>query len=139
MREALRAGNKPRLGVLRMALAAVKQREVDTRETLGDDAVERLLEKMIKQGRDALEQYRRGGREDLVAKEAYEIEVLGEYLPEPLDDDQIEALVEEAITASGATSIKDMGRVMAWIKSRAAGRADMAGVGARVKARLSAG
>lgn len=139
MREALRAGDKPRLGVLRMALAAVKQREVDTRETLDDDAVERLLEKMIKQDRDALEQYRRGGREDLVAKEAYEIEVLGEYLPEPLDDAQIDALVEEAIAASGATGIKDMGRVMARIKSRAAGRVDMAGVGARVKARLSTG
>lgn len=139
MRDALRAGDKPRLGVLRMALAAVKQREVDTRQTQGDDAVQRLLEKMIKQGRDAQDQYRQGGREDLAAKEAYEIDVLGQYLPEPLSETEIETLISEAVSESGAAGIKDMGKVMARIKSRAAGRADMASIGAQVKARLNSG
>jgi uncharacterized protein YqeY len=139
MRNALRAGDKPRLGVLRMALAAVKQREVDTRETQDDDAVQRVLEKLIKQGRDSLEQYRQGGREDLAAKEAYEIGVLEEYLPEPLGEAELGALIDAAIRDTGAASIKDMGKVMAQIKSRAAGRADMAAVGALVKSRLNAG
>lgn len=139
MRNALRAGDKPRLGALRMALAAIKQREVDTRETQDDDAVQRVLEKLIKQGRDSLEQYRQGGREDLAAKEAYEIGVLEEYLPEPLGETELSALIDAAIRDTGAASIKDMGKVMAQIKSRAAGRADMAAVGALVKSRLNAG
>lgn len=136
MRAALKSGDKQRLGVLRMALAAVGQREVDTRETLDDAEVERVLEKMIKQGRESLEQYRQGGREDLAAKEAYEIEVLSSYLPEPLDERELQSVIDEAIAESGATSPKDMGRVMALIKTKAQGRVDMKAVSARVRAAL---
>jgi uncharacterized protein YqeY len=139
MRAALRRGDKARLAALRLALAAVKQREVDTREPQDDAAVQAVLRKLIKQGRDSAEQYRRGGREDLAAKEAYETDVLDEYLPEPLDEAQIDALIEEAISTSGAASVKDMGKVMSLIKSRAAGRVDMAAVGARVRSRLQPG
>jgi uncharacterized protein YqeY len=139
MRAALRRGDKARLAALRLALAAVKQREVDTREPQDDAAVQAVLRKLIKQGRDSAEQYRHGGREDLAAKEAYETDVLDEYLPEPLDEAQIDALIEEAISTSGAASVKDMGKVMSLIKSRAAGRVDMAAVGARVRSRLQPG
>ena len=139
MKDALRAGDKERLSVLRMALAAVKQREVDSRETLTDEAVTALIEKMIKQGRDALQQFEAAGRAELAAKEAAEIAILQSYLPEPLDPAALDALIAEAIAATGATSMKDMGRVMALIKDRAAGRVDMATVNVRVRAALTGG
>jgi uncharacterized protein YqeY len=135
---ALRAGERARLSVLRMAMAAIQQREVDGRLTLADDGIQAVLEKMVKQRNEAIEQFRSGGREDLAAKESAEIEVLKEYLPEPMDPEEAERLVEDVIHSLGASSPKDMGRVMAELKSRAAGRVDLAELSKRVRTRLSA-
>ena len=137
MKQALKAGDKPRLSVIRMALAAVKQREVDDRAELDDTQIIGIVEKMIKQRRESATQYRSGNREDLASKEEAEVEVLAGYLPEPLSDAEIDALIDEAIAAAGAESMRDMGRVMGQIKAAAQGRADMGNVSARVKARLS--
>ena len=138
MQAALRSGDKPRLGALRMALAAITQREVDTRETLGDDAVETVLERMIKQGRDAASQFRKAGRTDLADKEDAEIEILATYLPEALSTSELTALIGEVVSATGASSMRDMGKVMGEIKQRAAGRVDMSAVNIQVRALLSA-
>ena len=137
MQAAMKAGDKARLSVVRMALAGIKQREVDTRRPLDDAGVTAVIERMIKQARDSVEQYRDGGRGDLVAKEEAEIAILETYLPRQLDDDELEALVAEAIDAAGATGPKDIGKVMAEIKARAAGRVDMSEVSARVRAALA--
>jgi uncharacterized protein YqeY len=137
MKNAMRSGDKDRLATLRMILAAIKQREVDERTQLDDSQVVAVLEKMVKQRRESIAQFQSGGREDLVAKESAEVAVLQSYLPEQLSDAEIEALIAEAIAATGATSVKDMGKVMGIVKSKAQGRADMGAVSARVKARLS--
>ncbi len=137
MQDALRAGDKSRLGVLRMAVAAIKQREVDSRRPLDDAGVLAVLEKMVKQGRDSIAQYQAGAREDLAAREAAEIEILQTYLPESLSDDELDELVAQIIDETGATSIKDTGRVMAALKSRAAGRVDMGDASRRVRAALA--
>jgi uncharacterized protein YqeY len=137
MQTALKAGDKARLSVLRMALAGVKQREVDTRRPLDDAGVQTVIERMIKQGRDALAQFRDGGRQDLVAKEEAELAVLATYLPKPLDDNELDALIAEAIEPSMASSTKDLGKVMAVIKTKAAGRVDMGAISARVRAMLT--
>ena len=137
MQAAMKAGDKPRLSVLRMALAGVKQREVDTRRPLDDAGVTSVLERMIKQGRDSVSQYRDGGREDLASKEEYEIKVLQGYLPQPLSDSELDALIAEAIDAANAQGVKDLGKVMGIIKTRAAGRVDMSTVGPRVRAMLT--
>ncbi|MGI9257504.1 MAG: GatB/YqeY domain-containing protein [Gammaproteobacteria bacterium] len=134
--DALRAGDKERLSVLRLAMAAIKQREVDSRENLNDDGITGLLEKMVKQRNDSITQFRQGNRDDLVAKEEAEVEVLKEYLPEQLDEAETLALVDEVISATGASSPKDMGRVMGELKARAAGQIDMGQVSGLVKARL---
>jgi uncharacterized protein YqeY len=134
MQAALRAGDKARLSVLRMALAGVKQREVDTRRPLDDAGVQAVIERMIKQGRDSATQYGKGGRADLVAKEEAEIKVLQTYLPQPLTDSELDNLIAEVLEATGASSLKDLGRVMGEIKTRAAGRVDMSEVSARVRA-----
>jgi uncharacterized protein len=136
MKQAMRSGDKARLGTIRMALAAIQQREVDERVELDDTAVLAVIEKMIKQRRESVDQYRAGGREDLAAKEAAEIELLSGYLPEPLDDAELAAMIDAAVAETGATSMKDMGRVIAQLRAQAQGRADMAVVSARVKARL---
>jgi uncharacterized protein len=136
MKAAMRSGDKARLGTIRMALAAIQQREVDERVELDDAAVLAVIEKMIKQRRESVEQYRAGAREDLAAKEAAEIELLSGYLPEPLGDAELASLIDAAIAETGATSMKDMGRVIAQLRAQAQGRADMAVVSARVKARL---
>jgi uncharacterized protein YqeY len=136
MKSAMRAGEKERLAAIRLALAAIKQREIDERITLDDGQVLVVLEKMIKQRREAITQFASGGRADLVAKETAEITVLQGYLPAPLSEAQIDALIAEAIAASGAASIKDMGKVMAVVKPKAQGRADMGAVSARIKQRL---
>ena len=136
MKSAMRAGDKERLATIRLALAAIKQREVDERITLDDPQVLAVLEKMIKQRREAIVQFQSGGRADLVAKETAEIAVLQGYLPTPFSDAEIEALIGEAIAATGAASIKDMGKVMAAVKPKALGRADMGAVSARIKQRL---
>jgi uncharacterized protein len=137
MQAALKGGDRARLSVLRMALAGVKQREVDTRRPLDDAGVQAVIERMIKQGKDSASQYRDGGRDDLVAKEEAEIRVLQTYLPQPLSDGEVDSLIAEVLDATGATSAKDLGRVMAEIKSRAAGRIDMGAVSARVRASLT--
>ncbi|MDH3419124.1 MAG: GatB/YqeY domain-containing protein [Gammaproteobacteria bacterium] len=139
VKAALKAGDRARLGVLRMVMAAIKQREVDSRETLDDGTVLGILEKMVKQRQDAIIQFERGGRNDLVTKETAEIDVIRTYLPEPLDEAALTTLIEAAITDTGATAPSDMGRVMAEIKKNAAGRADMGQVSQLVRARLTAG
>jgi len=138
VKAALKAGNKTRLGVLRMVMAAIKQREVDSRESLDEANVLGVLEKMVKMRQDAAAQFELGGRGDLVAKETAEIEIIREYLPQPLDDAALTALIEAVITATGAAGPRDMGRVMSELKERAAGRIDMGAVSQRVRDRLSA-
>jgi uncharacterized protein len=136
MQAALKAGDKARLSVLRMALAGVKQREVDTRRPLDDAGIQAVIERMIKQGRDSVSQYRDGGRQDLVAKEEAEIQVLQSYLPQQLTDGELDALIAECIDAAGARSLKDLGKVMGVVKTKAQGRVDMSQVSARVRAAL---
>ena len=137
MKAAMRSGDKDRLGTIRLIMAAVKQREVDERITLDDTQLLAVLEKMGKQRRESIAQFQAGGRADLVAKENAELTIINAYMPARLADDELDALINQAISETGASSIKDMGKVMAIIKSKAQGRADMAAVGARIKARLS--
>jgi len=137
MKAAMRSGDKERLGTIRLIMAAVKQREIDERITLDDAQLLGVLEKMAKQRRESMAQFQAGGRADLVAKEAAELAIITAYLPAALTDAELDTLIADAIGVTGATSIKDMGKVMGIIKTRAQGRADMAAVGARIKARLS--
>jgi uncharacterized protein YqeY len=136
MKAAMRSGEKERLGLIRMITSAIKQREVDERITLDDTQVLSVLEKMIKQRKESLVQFKAGNRQDLVDKESAEITLLQGYMPAALSGAEIDALISEAVAASGAASIKDMGKVMAIIKAKAQGRADMAAVGAKIKAKL---
>ena len=138
MKSALKSGAKDRLKVLRLILAAIKQVEVDTRAALDDAGVLSVIDKMVKQRKDSVEQFTQGGREDLAAIERAEIEVLETYLPDKMDDNELDALIDEVIASTGAETIRDMGKVMGAIKGQAAGRADMGAVGAKVKARLGA-
>jgi len=138
MKSAMKAGDKDRLKTVRLIMAAIKQVEVDQRIEIDDAGVLSVLEKMVKQRRDSVEQFERGGRDDLAAIEKAEIEVLETYLPEQLSADEITALVDEIIAATGAEGMRDMGKVMGQIKARAAGRADMGAVSATVKERLGA-
>jgi len=138
VKAAMRAGDKERLGALRMISAGIKQVEVDERRELADDDVIAILSKMVKQRREALEAYEQAGREDLAAREKSEIDVISEFLPQPLSDAEIDQLIDEAIAQSGASSIKDMGKVMAGLKPKVQGRADLGQISARVKARLGA-
>ena len=139
MKTAMRSGDKERLGHIRMLQAAIKQREVDERIMLDDTQVMAVLEKMIKQRREAITQFEAGGRADLAAKEATEITLLQTYLPEQLSAAELEALVAAAIAETGAATIKAMGKVMGLVKGRAAGRADMGAVGALIKSKLAPG
>ena len=132
----MRSGEKERLGVIRMITSAIKQREVDERIALDDTQVLSVLEKMIKQRKESLVQFQAGNRQDLVDKEAAEITLLQGYLPSQLSDTEIETLIADAVAATGAASIKDMGKVMAIIKGKAQGRADLGAVGAKIKAKL---
>lgn len=138
MKSAMKAGEKDRLKVVRLILAAIKQIEVDTRESLDDAAVLSVITKMVKQRRDSIEQFDKGGRADLSAIEAAEIEELKGYLPEALSADDLAAMVDEIIQATGAAGMQDMGKVMGQIKAKVAGRADMGAVSATVKERLAA-
>jgi uncharacterized protein len=138
MKTAMRARDARRLNAIRLLLAAIKQREVDERREMGDADVIAVIEKMIKQRRDSIEQYQKGGRQDLVEIEQFELSVLQAYMPQALSDAEIEAAVVAAVQASGAGSIADMGKVMAVLKPQLAGRADMGRVSALVKSRLSA-
>ena len=132
----MKAREQEKLAALRLMLAAVKQREVDERITLDDAAVVAVVEKMIKQRKDSIAQYEKASRQDLADKEKFEISVIESYLPQQLSQAEIETIVGDAIAATGAKSAADMGKVMGVVKSKAAGRADMAAVGARVKAVL---
>jgi len=136
MKTAMRAADKERLGTVRLLLAAIKQREVDERITLDDGQVVAVIEKMIKQRREAIGQFESGGRSDLVAKETAEIGVLQGYLPAQLTTAEVDALITEAIAATGAASIKDMGKVMGFVKPKAQGRTDMGALSARIKQKL---
>jgi hypothetical protein len=136
MKTAMRAGDKDRLAIVRLILSGIKQREVDERIQLDDAQVLAVLEKMVKQRRESIAQFESGGRADLVAKETAELNALTAYLPAALSEADLEALIAESVAAVGATSIKDMGKVMNLVKSKAAGRADMGAVGAKIKARL---
>jgi len=132
----MRSGEKERLGVIRMITSAIKQREVDERITLDDTQVLAVLEKMIKQRKESLAQFQAGNRPDLVDKESREITLLQSYMPTQLSDAEVDSLIDEAIAATGAASIKDMGKVMGIIKGKAQGRADLGQVGAKIKAKL---
>ena len=136
MKAAMKGGEKDRLQVIRLANAAIKQREVDERIELDDAQVLAVLEKMVKQRRDSVQQYEAANREDLAAVERYEISVIQGYLPQPLDAAQIDALVAAAIAESGAAGPQDMGKVIALLKPQLAGRADMGKVSGLVKQAL---
>jgi uncharacterized protein YqeY len=137
MKTAMRGGDKHRLGVIRLVLAAIKQREVDERIELDDAQTLAVLEKMLKQRKDSVTQYVAGNREDLAEVERAEMTVIEAYLPAQLDDAELDALIAAAIAATGASSPRDMGKVVAVVKEKAAGRADMGKVSALIKAKLA--
>jgi len=137
MKEAMRAKDKERLGVIRLALAAIKQKEIDERITLDDTAILAVLDKMIKQRRESIRQYRDANREDLAEKEEFEINVLQDYMPTALTDDELKKIIDHAIKECGATSVKDMGKLMALLKPQVQGRADMSAVSKIIKESLS--
>ena len=136
MKAAMRAKDSERLGTIRMVTAAIKQREVDERVQLDDTQVLAVLEKMIKMRKESIAQFLSGGREDLAAKEHKEIELLQAYLPAQLSEAELDALIDDAVARSGATSIKEMGKAMAILKQNAQGRADMGVASAKLKAKL---
>ena len=136
MKSAMRASDKERLSTIRMVQAAIKQREVDERIALDDAQVLAVLEKMVKQRRESIAAFEQGGRADLADKEKAEIQILTAYLPEQLTEAEVDALIQAAIAETGAASMKDMGKVMGAVKAKAAGRADMGAVSARIKAAL---
>lgn len=136
---AMKAGEKPRLATLRLASAAIKQKEVDERIVLDETATVTVLDKMLKQRRESIAQYGKAGRDDLVAQEQSEIDLLQTYMPAALSDDEITGIIDSAIAKTGANSIKDMGKVMGLVKPGVQGRADMASVSQQIKQRLNAG
>lgn len=137
VKSAMRAQEKQRLGVLRLISAAIKQREVDERIQLDDTQVIVVLDKMLKQRRDSVAQFKQANRQDLVDKESFEIEVIQSYLPQPLSESELTDLIEKAITEVGAKSVKDLGQVMGLLKPQVQGRADMKVVSQQLKQRLS--
>ncbi|MDX1513011.1 MAG: GatB/YqeY domain-containing protein [Gammaproteobacteria bacterium] len=138
VKTAMRARDRARLGTLRLIMAAIKQKEVDDRSTLDDGAVLNVLEKMVKQRRDSIEQYTNAGRQELADQEAFEIQVIQGYMPAQLSESELEQMIDEVIEETGASSMKDMGRVMGTLKPRIQGRADMGAASQRVKTRLGA-
>jgi hypothetical protein len=137
MKTAMKSGDKERLAVIRLIMSAMKQVEVDERTELDDNRVLGILDKMVKQRRESISQFNAGGREDLAAREQAEIDVISDFLPQALSDDEIEAIINKAISDSGATSMKDMGKVMGMIKPQITGRADMGAVSGKIKSLLS--
>ena len=137
MKTAMKAGDKDRLGVIRMVMAAIKQVEVDTREEVDEAAALTIVEKQVKQRKESARQYRDANRPELAEKEEAEIEVLAAYLPEQLSDAELSALIDEIVIATGASGIKDMGKIMGQLKARAQGRVDMTAAGALVRSRIS--
>lgn len=136
VKSAMKAGDKDRLKVLRLITAAIKQVEVDERIDVDDAGVLVILNKMVKQRRDSITQFTAGNRQDLADIESSEIDIVAHYLPEQLSDTELDALITDAIAATGAATIRDMGKVMGVVKSKASGRADMGAVGSKVKALL---
>lgn len=134
---AMKAKDKPRLGTIRLALSAIKQREVDEKITLSDEDILAVLTKMVKQRRDSVSQYESAGRQDLADVEKAEITVLEEFMPQPLSEEEVSALLESAIAESGAAGMQDMGKVMGVLKPKIQGRADMGKVSGLVRAKLS--
>lgn len=134
----MRARDRDRISALRMVSAAIKQVEVDSRAELDDAGVTAVIDKMAKQRRESLEQYEKAGREDLAAQERFELELLADYLPEPLSDAEIARLVDEAVEATGATGMQDMGKVMGLLKPQVQGRTDMKALSGLVRERLNA-
>ncbi len=137
MKTAMKAGDKPRLGVIRLILAAVKQREVDERIELDDSQVLAVLDKMVKQRRDSITQFSAAGRQDLADQEQFELEVIQGYLPAALSEAELSALLESALAETGAAAMSDMGKVMAVLRPQLQGRADMGAVSTLVKRRLA--
>ncbi len=137
MKTAMKSGEKDRLGVIRLILAAIKQREVDERIVLDDTQVLGVIEKMIKQRRDSITQFRAAAREDLATKEEYEVGVLQAYMPAQRGEAEIDAIIAQAIAESGATSAKDMGKVIGLVRPQVAGKADMGKVSETVKRKLA--
>jgi uncharacterized protein YqeY len=133
MKSAMKGGDKRKLGVIRLVMAAIKQREVDERIELDEDQVLVVLDKMVKQRRDSIEQYEKAGRDELAEQEKFEIEVLQEYLPEALSEEEITDLIKQVMAETGAESMKDMGKVMGMLKPKLQGRADMGAVSAKIK------
>lgn len=136
MKTAMRAKDKQRLATIRLIQAAIKQKEVDERIELSDDQVIAVLEKMLKQRRDSIEQYGKAGRQDLVDQESFEVGIIQTYMPQPLSQEELETLISEAISESGATSAKDMGKIMGILKPKVQGRADMKAISAQIKQKL---
>ena len=136
MKTAMKSGDKERLAVVRLMLSAMKQVEVDERIELDDERVLGILDKMVKQRRESISQYEQGGRDDLASKEQAEIDVIADFLPQPLSDEEIETIINDAISQTGAESMKDMGKVMGIIKPQITGRADMGAVSGKIKALL---
>ncbi|MGL4448965.1 GatB/YqeY domain-containing protein [Shewanella sp.] len=136
MKQAMIAKEKAKLGTIRMALAAIKQIEVDTRESLNDEQVIAVLTKMVKQRRDSIAQYEAAGRHELAAAEAAEIQVIEAFLPTPLTEAEIAAFIDATIIEIGASSMADMGKVMGALKPKVQGRADMGAIGAMIRAKL---
>lgn len=137
MKSAMRGGEKPRLQTIRLILAAIKQQEVDTRKELTDQDIVTVLTKMHKQRRESITQFEKANRQDLIDKETAELKLIEEYLPEALSEAEIDKLIAEALSTSGASSIKDMGKVMGILKPKISGRADMGTVSAKIKSVLS--
>lgn len=137
MKAAMKSGEKARLGVIRLILSAIKQIEVDERITLDNERTLQVLDKMLKQRRESIRQFADAGRDDLVAIEEAEVLVIQEFLPQPLTDAEVDIMVDEAIAASGAQSVKDMGKVMGFLKAKMQGRADMSIVSGKIKAALA--
>lgn len=137
MKTAMRAKDKPRLGVIRLIQAAIKQKEVDERIEVDDQQIIAILDKMLKQRRDSLAQYEKANRQDLVDQEAFEIEIIQTYMPQALTEAELTDLIETAITETEAASIKDLGKLMAYLKSKVQGRTDMRALSANLKQRLS--
>lgn len=138
MKEAMRAKDAVRLESIRLLRAAIQRREVDERVTLNDEDVVVVLQKMIKQGKDSIDQFTKGGRDDLVAKEAATLAVLETYLPEQIDPAELSRLIDQALSETGAQGVRDMGKVMTWLKPHVHGRADMGAVSAKIKEKLPA-
>lgn len=136
IKAAMKAGDKARVGALRLVMAGIRQKEIDDRAELDDASIVALLGKMAKQRRESIEQYEKAGRDDLRDKEQYELDLINAYLPAPLSEGEIDALIERAVAETGAAGMKDMGKVMAAVKSAGEGRIDMSAVSARVRAKL---